>query len=594
MAAHILTSRMHTTPSLDKASRQPAALSALVWEGAVASSSNGIFVTDESTTGHPIVYVNPAFERITGLSAADVLGRSPDFLFGADDTSAVRDEMVAALHAGQSSHGTISSHRKDGRPVWTELSLAPIREVSGALMNTVGVLVDITERKADVELLSYLAYNDSLTRLPNRRLFHDRLTQAIAHARRHDSGVAVLFLDLDNFKIINDTFRHHTGDQLLKAVGERITGCLRKSDTAARVGGDEFTVVLPEVESPQDAAAVAQKIIDSLKLPFQVNGVEVFVGGSVGIALYPADGQDVETLVKAADAAMYHAKAEGRSQFQFYSERFNAAAVERLALETSLRFALEREEFLLDYQPQVDMGTGRIVGMEALIRWRHPELGILAPAHFIPLAEETGLIVPIGEWVLRTACAQAKAWQRAGFAHLIVTVNISSRQFRRTTLAETVRGILAEADLDPRLLELEITETAVMHDVDAAIATLHSLKALGCHIAVDDFGTGYSSLSYLSRFPVDNLKIDQSFVRDLDVGSTDARTAESIVTAIISLARSSSMCVIAEGVETAAQFDFLRARQCDRMQGFHFSPAISPDALMALLLNERATPLTVA
>ena len=594
MAAHILTSRMQTTPSLEKASRQPAALSALVWEGAVASSSNGIFVTDESSAGHPIVYVNPAFERITGLSAADVLGRSPDFLFGADDTSAIRDEMVAALHAGHSSHGTVSSRRTDGRPLWTELSLAPIREANGTLMNTVGVLVDITERKADVELLSYLAYNDPLTRLPNRRLFHDRLTQAIAQAQRHESGVAVLFLDLDNFKIINDTLRHHAGDQLLKAVGERVSGCLRKSDTAARVGGDEFTVVLPEVDAPQDAAAVAQKIIDSLKLPFQVNGLELFVSGSVGIALYPADAQDVEALVKAADAAMYHAKAQGRSQFQFYSERFNAAAVERLALETSLRFALEREEFLLDYQPQVDLGTGRMVGMEALIRWRHPQLGILAPSHFIPLAEETGLIVPIGEWVLRTACAQAKAWQRAGFANLIVTVNISSRQFRRTALAETVRGILAEADLDPRLLELEITETVVMDDVDAAIATLHSLKALGCHIAVDDFGTGYSSLSYLSRFPVDNLKIDQSFVRDLDVGSSDARTAESIVTAIISLARSSSMCVIAEGVETAAQLDFLRSRQCDRMQGFHFSPPICPDALMVLLQSERAAPLTVA
>jgi diguanylate cyclase (GGDEF)-like protein len=442
------------------------------------------------------------------------------------------------------------------------------------------------------KLEHYVATHDMLTDLPNRQLFQDRLDQALLEARRSRHRVALLFLDLDRFKLTNDTLGHAAGDRLIQAVAERLSHCIRASDTAARLGGDEFTVILPGVQRSHDVARIANKILDSLARPFLQEGIELYITTSIGISVFPSDGVDSETLLKNADIAMYRAKANGRNNFQFYTPAMNEKALERMELEYSLRHAVDRDEFVLHYQPQVDVSAGRIIGMEALLRWKHPTLGLLMPSEFIPLAEETGLIVPIGEWVLRTACQQAREWQKRGLPEVNMAVNFSARQFQRQNPIRSVTSVLNETGLDPHFLELELTESVVMRDAEAASATLRQLRALGIHLSLDDFGTGYSSLGHLKRFPLEKLKIDKLFVRSLTVDPSD----RAITSAIIAMAHSLQLMPLAEGVETMAQLEVLRSLRCDHMQGFLFSGAVTAAAAARLLANQgtpRALSLVV-
>jgi diguanylate cyclase (GGDEF)-like protein len=427
--------------------------------------------------------------------------------------------------------------------------------------------------------LNYLAYHDALTGLPGRTLFQDRLTQAITNAHRHEDTLGVLFIDLDHFKNINDSLGHHAGDILLKQVAALFTSCMREDDTVARLGGDEFVVILPNMASEDEAWLVSQKILKLMTKPFTIESHELFITCSIGIALYPKDGKDARTLLQSADGALYLAKNKGRNNAQFCTAEMNAKALERLTLENDLRQALNRREFLLHYQPRVDMISGEITGMEALVRWQHPVQGLLYPTQFIPIAEESGLIVPLGEWVLRTACEQNKAWQRAGLKPVSIAVNLSARQFKQQDLVELISRVLEETELSPSYLELELTESMVMQHVEAAISTLNQFKEIGVKISIDDFGIGYSSLNYLKHFPIGFLKIDQSFVRDITTNRDDAAIAK----IIISMAHDLGLKVIAEGVETKEQKSFLHLHSCDEIQGFFYSKPIPAEEFETLL-----------
>lgn len=450
--------------------------------------------------------------------------------------------------------------------------------------NLTGIAI---ERRGTEERLHYLAHYDPLTGLPNRALFRDRLNQALVRAERNKRLVALMFLDLDRFKAINDTLGHDIGDLLLKIVAERLRHCVREQDTVARLGGDEFTVIVEGVDGPEDAALVAQKILDVLAPPFKLAQHETFVSSSIGITISPMDSMDLDELLKNADAAMYRAKERGRNNYQFYRPEMNATTLEHLQMENGLRYALERNEFLMYYQPKVDLGTGLITGVEALLRWNHPERGIVSPLEFIPLLEETGLINPVGEWLLRTACDQGKSWQERGFPPLRMAVNLSPRQFQYNNLANTVAEVLAQTGMVPDLLEFEVTESMLMEDPEQTAEILRQIKAMGVvRINIDDFGTGYSSLSYLKRFPISAVKLDQSFVRGLPDDEEDV----AIAVAVIAMAHSLKLKVIAEGVEHARQLDFLRERGCDEIQGFICSPPLPPAEFLALLERNRSGP----
>lgn len=441
---------------------------------------------------------------------------------------------------------------------------------------------DITERKQAEEYVRHQARHDFLTGLSNRVQFNERLSEVLATAQQTENLLAVLFIDLDRFKLVNDTLGHAIGDLLLQVVVERLTGCLRSGDLIARWGGDEFTLLLPKISCADDASMIAQRILKSLNPGFNIEGHHIHITGSIGIAVYPQDGQDAETLIKNADAALYRAKEGGRNDFQRYMVNINSQACELLALESSLHRALERQELIVYYQPQVNTITGEIMQMEALVRWQHPELGLLAPGVFIPLAEENGLILNIGEWVLKTACAQNKAWQAMGRSHLCVGVNLSARQLQQPTLPEKVADILVQTGLEARYLELEITETAALQNVELTKASLTELHQMGVQIALDDFGTGYSSLSYLRQFPFNTLKIDQSFVRDLLTNPKDAE----IVTAIVALGQGLKLKVFAEGVETESLKDQLMSIGCELMQGYFFSRPLPPEDATRLLMHQ--------
>jgi len=435
------------------------------------------------------------------------------------------------------------------------------------------------ERKHYQEQIEHQANYDPVTGLPNRNLLHDRLKQAMAAQRRVHS-VAVAFIDLDHFKFINDSLGHSAGDKLLHEVGQRLRMVLRDGDTVARLGGDEFVLVLNDQTHDDVIFHAMQRVTASLARPFAIDGKELYISCSAGISLYPQDGTDVETLLKNADAAMYRAKEHGRNNFQFYTSEMNCMLNERLALEQNLRRAIDKREFVLHYQPKVDLRSGAVVGAEALLRWQHPERGLLLPDLFIPLAEETGLILPIGEWVLREACAQNRAWQAEGLKPIMVSVNVSARQFRQEGLVATVAGILAETGMDAAHLEMELTESMIMHNTEAAVATLRQLTELGVRLSVDDFGTGYSSLSYLKNLPIDTLKIDQSFVRDIVAGKSDHRV---LARAIISIGHSLDLKVVAEGVETAAQTEYLKKHECDEVQGYYFGRPVPADQFRKVL-----------
>lgn len=440
--------------------------------------------------------------------------------------------------------------------------------------------------------IEHIVHYDPLTNLPNRLLFLDRLDQELAHAQRDERMAAVMLVDLDRFKQVNDSFGHPIGDQLLQAVAKRLENHTRAGDTVARMGGDEFGFVLTGMKRSHDAGDFAQKILDSFaRDPVSISDSEIFIAASIGISIYPLDGVNTTILVKNTDAALFHAKSEGRNNFQYYAAQMNAMAWQRLALETELRRALEREEFVLYYQPKVDLASGKIIGMEALLRWQSAERGLVEPSEFIALLEETGLILPVGEWVLRTACKQACAWQKIGFPTLRVAVNLSALQFRQPDLADVFLDIFKENGLEPRMgaLEFELTESMLMKNVDLTIATLNKLHEMGVQFAIDDFGTGYSSLSYLKRFPIHSLKIDQSFVRDLSSNADDA----AIVAAIIALGHSLGMNVIAEGVETMEQLSYLRKMKCDEMQGYLFSRPVPAAEMTRLLQNGEGLDLSM-
>lgn len=472
--------------------------------------------------------------------------------------------------------------------IYSFMALATAFSVLGLLVGAVLYRLPtriVREAENEISLafqkLDHLSHYDMLTNLPNRVLLNDRFAQALEHARRSQEKLAVLFLDLDRFKMINDTLGHNNGDLVLRSAAERISSCIRTGDTIARVGGDEFVVIAPDISDPRDAAVLAQRIIDILAQPFVMEGHELLVTSSIGISLYPSDGDNMETLIKNADTAMYHAKQQGKSRFEFHSPALKAAALERLTLEDSLRKALRQGELLLHYQPVVELQTGEITGMEALVRWHHPELGLILPEEFIPLAEETGLIVPIGEWVLRAACQQAKAWQKAGFKRLFVSVNLSVRQFQQGNLVSKVTQILKETGLAPKHLQLEMVENTAMQDDQQVAGRLKELERLGIKIAVDDFGAGFSSLSCLRGCPIHKLKIDKSFIDGIARDSVGS----AIANYIIDLAHALKLGVVAEGVETESQLAFLREHRCDEMQGFLFSPPVPAHEAEKLLVR---------
>jgi diguanylate cyclase (GGDEF)-like protein len=447
--------------------------------------------------------------------------------------------------------------------------------VTGAVI----VFHDVSAARQLSQRMSHLAQHDSLTDLPNRMLLSDRITEALGLAQRYGRKLAVLFLDVDRFKHINDSLGHVVGDRLLQSVAQRILACVRSSDTVSRQGGDEFVILLPEVAHAQDAAVTAEKILAALRAPHRIDDHDLHLTASIGIVAYPDDGVDAETLMRNADYAMYQAKGNGRDTYQFFMPDMNVRAVERQSIECGLRQALERQEFVLHYQPRMDLEAGSILGVEALVRWRHPGGGLVLATQFIEIAEESGLIVPIGHWVLREACRQARVWQDAGLPPMRIAVNISTVELRAKEFVANVRAILKETGLAPRYLELELTETFLLQDANCTVEVLEALKSMGVQLALDDFGTGYSSLSYLKRFPIDTLKIDKSFVRDLATDLEDA----SIVSAVISMAKSLHMEVVAEGVETREQLAFLQRNNCPAGQGFYFSPAVAADELSKVL-----------
>lgn len=534
------------------------------------SASEGIMILD---TNACITGVNKGFTDITGYSEEDVLGTKPNIL--------KQDNQSIFQHIAQEAkwHGEVEGTRKNGEYYQEWLTITAVKNEDGEIINYVAVFEDITESKRSQSQLHALVNHDPLTGLPNRRLFNELLDQAIKHAERENYQVAVLFIDLDRFKAINDSLGHQVGDKLLREVSDRINRCLRKNDVLARLGGDEFIVMLDKIHSQEQAELIAKMIIHSLQAEFNINNCEIFSTASIGISVFPKDGSDVDSTIKAADMAMYQVKNKGKNNYCFYSAELSKSVVERFIVESQLRRALERNQFEVYYQPQVSLINGDIIGAEALIRWNHPELGIVSPAKFIPVAEETGLIVAIGEWVLRQAALQAKEWIKDGHSMQWIAVNVSGIQIMRSNFADTVYGVLIETSCPANILELEITESTVMQNTEYVIDTFNRIKQLGVRLAIDDFGTGYSSLSNLKRLPLDKIKIDQSFVRGLPDDLDDA----GITNAIYAMAKSLGFSVIAEGVETTAHADFLKNMGCEEAQGYLYSKPITTADFTQLL-----------
>lgn len=542
----------------------------------LSASADYVFLHDRS--GRYLFASEPAL-RDLGLEKEAIEGKTwRELGFPADAMETFEAELESVFATGNPSASEITFPTLKGLREF-ETRLTPVRSADGSIRAVVSTVRDITERKQHETQLFHQANYDTLTQLPNRNLLSDRLEHALAHAHRQGRQVAILFLDLDRFKMINDSLGHRVGDTLLKAVADRLKGCLREDDTVARLGGDEFVIVLEDLASEDGATRVAQKVLASMDTPFSLEGQDFFINCSIGISLFPRDGEDMDALLKNADTALHRAKDQGRNQLQFYTSAMNAHFARRITMENGLRYALEGDQLRLYYQPQVALDTGRIVGVEALLRWQHPQMGLVMPGDFIPLAEETGLIVSIGAWALKTACAQARSWQEAGLHPVIMSVNLSVRQFMQASLAKDLARLLQETGLNAEYLKLEITESLLMRDTDGAIPTLHALKTMGVGISIDDFGTGYSSLNYLKRFPITQLKIDRSFVQDITTDPGDAAITQSI----IALGHSLGLSVIAEGVETREQMDFLKARHCDQMQGYYVSRPLPAQEMTALL-----------
>ena len=544
--------------------------------------NEALFVTDHANR---IVVVNPAFSRMTGYSPAEVLGRNPSLLASGQTLPEVYAAMWQALEKDGFWQGEIWDRRSDGTvyPKW--LTISVLRNAAHEVENYVASFSDITEHKQVADKFIHLAHHDALTGLLNRNALEAQLQNALNTARRDKSQVAVLLIDLDNFKQVNDTLGHHVGDQLLIQVARRLKECVRANDTVARLGGDEFLIVLPDIESALSVGAIASKVQRSLADSYRVDAYTLYATPSIGVSLYPIDGDRTDMLIKNADSAMYHAKAQGRNNFKFFAASMNEAAHERLKLENALRSALEdiscfqAPQFELYFQPQIHLSTGRITGLEALARWSHPELGFIPPTRFIQIAEETGLIQPLGDWVFWEACRRLKAFKEQGVTDIRVAVNLSTQQLRHDNLPVVVRGALACYDLEPTDLELEITESTAMQNPAATIAILEQLKDMGIVLAVDDFGTGYSSLSYLKHLPIHRLKLDRTFVKDIDTSREDA----AICSATIVLAHNLGLDLVAEGVETEAQRDYLSRLGCDLFQGFLYSRPLPADQVVPFI-----------
>lgn len=549
----------------------------------VTLNSIGDAVISTDVAGN-ITYLNVVAERMTGWTQAEAIGQPFTKVFNIVNgvtRQPLPNPMDMSIQENKSVGIDIDSVliRRDGVELSIEDSAAPIRDRGGRVTGAVIVFHDISEARSMALKMSHLAQHDYLTDLPNRLLLNDRLTQTILLARRNHKQLAVLFIDLDRFKNINDSLGHLIGDKLLQSVAQRLTACVRSSDTVSRQGGDEFIVLLADVEGPDAIRQSAEKILSILAEKHSIDKHELNVTLSIGISVFPDDGENAETLLKHADAAMYHAKESGRNNYQFFKQDMNDRVVDRQSLEKSLRRALAKQEFVLHYQPKVNLQTWEITGVEALVRWTHPVRGLLYPKQFMTVAEDSGLIVPIGLWMLREACQQAQAWQNEGLRPIPVAVNISAVEFRRESLIEDIRKILAETGLAPGYLEIELTESTLLYDVKWTIAVLHKLKTLGVKLTIDDFGTGYSNLNYLRQFPIDTLKIDPLFVHNIAINKGDV----TLVSAVIGLGNNLQLRVIAEGVETRKQLDFLQIKHCEEGQGFYFSPPVEATAFAELL-----------
>jgi diguanylate cyclase (GGDEF)-like protein/PAS domain S-box-containing protein len=545
------------------------------------SIGDAVLCTDVSGK---ITYLNPVAETMTGWRRAEATGQPPAEVFRIVDATTgktARDPLERAVEENRTVGLTPNCVliRRDGHEFAIEDSAAPIHDRAGKVAGAVIVFHDVSMARAMSKQMAYSAQHDVVTNLPNRLLLNDRITQSIALARRQSRSIAVIFLDLDRFKYINDSMGHSTGDKLLQSVSKRLLASVRCSDTVSRQGGDEFVILLSEIAYPEDAAISAAKILLSLSVPQSIGGNEIEISGSIGISIYPGDGEDAETLIKFADMAMYHAKENGRNNFQFFKREMNLKALERHSIEGSLRHALERNEFLLHYQPKVNLETLEITGVEALIRWQQPDRGLVPPSQFVSVAEDCGLILSIGHWVLREACRQAREWQDKGLPFKRISVNVSAAEFREKNFVEGVQATLTETGLEACYLDLELTERVLMHHVESTAVVLRQLKSIGIHLAIDDFGTGYSSLSYLRQFPIDVLKIDKSFVQQISGDSNDS----AIVSAIIDMGKNLKQRVIAEGVETEEQLSFLRSRHCAEGQGYLFSPPLGAGDFSRLL-----------